>query len=285
MGQIGRVPVDGMDMRMVFDVRSPAAEAWLGKSSERIVEIVAEQRRVIRQTLQAGMAVGNNPRTTALDIVGRIDPVRRVRVGGVLGLTEQQAGWVANGRTDLNLLTATPDQVRDYFASIGRNVPDGYSPLSSYKSRALRDKRFDAMVDRAVRDGKPLTQAQIDKAITQMQNRAQRYRGETVARTESLNALRAGHHDAVAQAIEVGDVDARDTYHTWDATGGGRTRDAHMEADGQRKPINEPFVVGGELLMYPGDPAGSAENIINCRCKERTEIDFAGKLRRVEGFG
>ena len=261
MGQIGRVPVDGMDMRMVFDVRSPAAEAWLGKSSERIVEIVGEQRRVIRQTLQAGMAAGNNPRTTALDIVGRIDPVRRVRVGGVLGLTEQQAGWVANAREELLNLDA------------------------NYFTRSLRDKRFDATVRRAIDDGKPLTHDQVDKAITQMQNRAQRYRGETVARTESLNALRAGHHDAVMQAIETGDVDPRDTYHTWDATGGGRTRDAHMEADGQRKPINEPFEVGGELLRYPGDPAGSAENIINCRCVERTEIDFAGKLKRIEGFG
>jgi len=24
--------------------------------------------------------------------------------------------------------------------------------------------------------------------------------------------------------------------------------------------------VGGERLMYPGDPSGSAENVINCRC-------------------
>jgi hypothetical protein len=27
-----------------------------------------------------------------------------------------------------------------------------------------------------------------------------------------------------------------------------------------------PFVVGGEELMYPRDPNGSAENTINCSC-------------------
>ena len=26
------------------------------------------------------------------------------------------------------------------------------------------------------------------------------------------------------------------------------------------------FIVGGEALSYPGDPKGSADNVINCRC-------------------
>ena len=32
--------------------------------------------------------------------------------------------------------------------------------------------------------------------------------------------------------------------------------------------MDEPFEVDGEQLMYPGDPAGSAGNIINCQCIE-----------------
>jgi hypothetical protein len=31
-------------------------------------------------------------------------------------------------------------------------------------------------------------------------------------------------------------------------------------------PVTEAFVVGGEELMYPRDPSGSAEETINCRC-------------------
>lgn len=47
----------------------------------------------------------------------------------------------------------------------------------------------------------------------------------------------------------------------------GRTRQEHWDADGQEVPYDEPFEVGGEELMYPGDPNGSAGNTINCLCR------------------
>jgi hypothetical protein len=31
-------------------------------------------------------------------------------------------------------------------------------------------------------------------------------------------------------------------------------------------PIDDFFDVGGEKLKYPGDPRGSAGNVIQCRC-------------------
>jgi hypothetical protein len=30
--------------------------------------------------------------------------------------------------------------------------------------------------------------------------------------------------------------------------------------------MDQPFIVGGEALQFPGDPAGSPEMVINCRC-------------------
>jgi hypothetical protein len=56
----------------------------------------------------------------------------------------------------------------------------------------------------------------------------------------------------------------------WLAALDGRERDAHRQAhiDYTEKGVGleEPFIVSGEALMYPGDEAGSAGNIINCRC-------------------
>ena len=54
----------------------------------------------------------------------------------------------------------------------------------------------------------------------------------------------------------------------WDTVGDSNVRDAHIAADGQQVPINEPFIVDGESLMFPGDTSlgASAGNIINCRC-------------------
>lgn len=43
-------------------------------------------------------------------------------------------------------------------------------------------------------------------------------------------------------------------------------RDSHFLAHGQERNIDDYFEVGGELLMYPGDPNASAEQTINCRC-------------------
>jgi HK97 family phage portal protein len=86
------------------------------------------------------------------------------------------------------------------------------------------------------------------------------YRAERVARCNVVACNNAAAQDVyVENGVEK---------HEWLATNDDRTRDDHAEADGQVKPINEPFDVGGEQLMYPGDPAGSAENTIQCRCTE-----------------
>jgi len=47
-------------------------------------------------------------------------------------------------------------------------------------------------------------------------------------------------------------------------------REAHAEAEGQERPLGEPYNVDGEELMHPGDDSmgASSGNTINCRCVE-----------------
>jgi len=52
----------------------------------------------------------------------------------------------------------------------------------------------------------------------------------------------------------------------WVTVGDDRVREFHREADGQEVNVFQPFLVGNDALMYPGDPSGSLSNIINCRC-------------------
>lgn len=52
----------------------------------------------------------------------------------------------------------------------------------------------------------------------------------------------------------------------WIASFDDRTRDTHSEADGQIVMANNTFLVGGQQMMFPGDPAGGAAECINCRC-------------------
>lgn len=63
-------------------------------------------------------------------------------------------------------------------------------------------------------------------------------------------------------------ADGKQVWKRWVSQRDEKVREAHDEADGQEVPVDEPFTVGGELLMYPGDTSlgATAKNIINCRC-------------------
>jgi uncharacterized protein with gpF-like domain len=53
---------------------------------------------------------------------------------------------------------------------------------------------------------------------------------------------------------------------TWLATNDSRTRITHAIANGQNVLISDTFSVGDTQLQFPGDPNGSPEEVINCRC-------------------
>ena len=86
-------------------------------------------------------------------------------------------------------------------------------------------------------------------------------RSNRIARTEVHSAANLGSITAARQT-------PRPKLKMWLATPDDRTRDHHAEAHGQEVPLNEPFIVMGEQLDYPGDTdlGASPENIINCRC-------------------
>jgi hypothetical protein len=57
----------------------------------------------------------------------------------------------------------------------------------------------------------------------------------------------------------------------WDTVMDGKERLAHQLANNDVQPLNQPFIVDGEELLFPGDPTGKASNVINCRCSLRLE--------------
>jgi uncharacterized protein with gpF-like domain len=125
----------------------------------------------------------------------------------------------------------------------------------------------------------PTIAARVDEVLTTTGTEIWSGRAVTVARTETIGALNAGRQDAfTAVADELGG----EFEQQWLATIDARTRPEHSAADGQRVPIGEPFIVGGEPLMGPGDPTGSAENVINCRCttlllRPDEDVDMTGR--------
>ncbi len=118
--------------------------------------------------------------------------------------------------------------------------------------------RVNQIVRMGVAEGQSIPE--ISKRITRASNKATRASAAVIARTEVHGAMN------YASTKTLMDVGAPDLVSEWVAVEDERTREDHRQADGQQVSIGEPFDVGGERLMYPGDPSGSAGNVINCRC-------------------
>lgn len=241
-----------------FDVLSPGATNWIAKQSSKLIaRIDDDTREAIKGKLSRGLAAGAGPRTTALDIAGRINRRTKRREGGVIALTDSQAGWVDNMRDELTGLS------EEYFR------------------RRLRDRRFDSVVRRAINRDEPLTRAQIEAITARYSDSLLRLRAETIARTESIEALNYGRQAALEGAID-GGLQPKHVTRIWSSSGrDGKTREDHLAMDGQEVGWGEPFTFpDGSQAMFPGDTSLEAppEQIINCRCTFQTKIDWIQKV-------
>lgn len=104
-----------------------------------------------------------------------------------------------------------------------------------------------------------LSGAEVAKSIRTQIPTISAIRAETISRTEVHAAANYANQSA-AEATEL------EMEREWIAFIDGREREAHREANGQRVGMDEDFEVDGESLAFPGDPSGSAGNVINCRC-------------------
>lgn len=89
-------------------------------------------------------------------------------------------------------------------------------------------------------------------------------RARRIARTETHTAANAGQLAAARSSP----IRFRKR---WLSTEDQRTRPAHALANDQVRDLDEPFRIGGEDMMMPGDPNASPGNVINCRCTMQLE--------------
>lgn len=231
-----------------FNPNSEAATAWiLKKSSQLVTDINEGQRESIRAIVATGRTLGESPRTTALDIVGRIGASGR-REGGIVGLNANQGAAVANAR--LNLSSSNPEDMRKYLQN------------------ARRDKRYDGIVNRAIDSGTPIKQSDLNSILSRYEDRLLKTRGDTIARTETIEAYGQGRNEATAQLLETGALgEGLTIIKEWQSAGD--AREDHREMQGVQVAFDEPFTLpDNSQMMFPGDSSlgAPAEQIINCRC-------------------
>lgn len=207
-----------------------------------ITNITESMRLAVRETVADGYAFGRSTNRIALDIAGRVDATGRRR-GGIVGLSAQQAQWVANMRSALE---ESPEAALRY---------------------GKRDKRFDALLRRS----ESLTAEQIDRIIRQYSNKLLLSRGNAIAITERGLAVNGGLIEAWRQAADRVGFSTDRIQKEWRHTGRAvEDRPGHLRANGQKViGLDTPFIVNGISMAYPHDPNAPASEVVNCRCEVR----------------
>lgn len=245
-----------------WDMRNVEAERWLAEHSGTLItRIVEDQRQAISATLVEGLARGDNPTHTALNIVGRVNRVTGRREGGVIGLTAAQSEYVARSRQEL--LSGEPDQLRNYL------------------TRGRRDKRFDRTVTAALRDVKPLPADMVARITGRYADGLLKLRADTLALHETFTALNEAKMQAWRQAIDKGVVRAGILTKTWHDSRDGRVRHTHRAMNGQKVGFDEAFVSpSGARLRYPHDPSAPTSETLGCRCWMNVKVDYVAAMVR-----
>ncbi len=117
-------------------------------------------------------------------------------------------------------------------------------------------------IRRGIEDG--LSIRDLAASITEL-NRSgyPKVRATRIARTESTQALSAGHAAGITQTAEETGLPMG---LEWLSVFGSTSREDHMQADGQQVPVDGEFDIGGEKARWPGDHRLSAKQRIACQC-------------------
>ncbi len=121
------------------------------------------------------------------------------------------------------------------------------------------------------------TTDQLADRVRGVFNNLSKYEAKRIALTETSAAYGFARHQAMC--------DAGVKFKSWLCSHGPNAHPAHAAAEaayaGNPISIGEPFSVGGEALMYPGDSSGSPGNVVNCHCIELAAIAHKTKEEHV----
>jgi len=223
------------------------------------------QQRILISKLKEAMQTGKAAKADAAQIIARVIFDLKVEDGKikVINQTFFEKGGELGIRQPLSeLLGLSGDKLTEATEQAKRRLVMKRSLIISSRKIAGINRTTQDIVTNQLRQGLEAGEGLNDLASrlgkTLGSNRA---RALSIARTQTAGAVGTGRHAGMQEAgVEL---------KAWLTSGDSNVRDSHVAA-GQRYAegiaLDVPFEVSGEMLMYPGDPTGSAGNIINCRC-------------------
>lgn len=245
-------------------------EELYNQGEEQIIEILELQGQALHEAIQ------ELSEDALIDIDGLGKAIVTLRTGELFTTQFEQAVYDAfmplfelAGETELTVLnpdktwTVQSKAAGRFARKLQDLVPDMNDATTEIMLRSFQ---------KAIKEGKTpaeralLVQEVSAQAATGEEGPFSMQRAVRVARTMSTAAANGGKVEGWKQSEVV-------TGKKWRSAGGSRTRKTHRKANGQVKPLDEPFEVGKCKLMYPGDPSGEAKEIVNCRCTMQSVMD------------
>lgn len=175
----------------------------------------------------------------------------------VLDQIEGKAGGLAYGVTKADAEDAWQQYVLGWLTT---EAPNKSKQISDTSMTAIR-----AALGQGIEEGEGIDQ--LAERVASVYDAGTSWRATMIARTETIAASNLGSR-AGAKATGLPLVKE------WVATRDKRTRDSHEHAEEQYSanpiPLDDPFTVSNNSLMFPGDSSlgASAGEVVNCRCTE-----------------
>jgi hypothetical protein len=256
---------------MILDVRNPRAKARIQRVVLRLQRgPAAQMRRQMRQALGVQYRHMADLVENGIVDVGVVDQYTP-ELKEVYHRAFRRIGAIMLEEVSRNLpkSIAGPTETRTEVVELGALGQAFWSNFTTFTTLYSAEKvtrvsqttkrMLGRLVQQGVGQGK--TYKEIAKSIRERdtKRRFNWIRAKRIARTEMHMASNFATEEAVkATGLKV--------TKEWVAFIDDRTRGQHIRANGQMRQQHEDFLVGGEHLAYPGDPRGSAWNVINCRC-------------------
>ncbi len=267
IAQIQAQGIAGIGVR--FRMTDPSAQEWIRENvAERVVGFSNEQVQVARTVIEAGYAQGQGPRNIAVDLVGRATG-GTAREGGVLGLDAPRASRLQAVTQGMR----TADGVRDLVIEhADGTVSVRYKVNTATAQRILKAHKAGTAVPDA------------ERAISERQyrNALLKARADTVAETETANAVMSGRMEQWKQLVESQGLDPANVIKTWSHKRGASVyhRPDHRAMSGKAvRGLFAPFVFpDGAQLLHPHDPKGGAKHNIRCGCSAEFRLDHTAGL-------
>lgn len=151
----------------------------------------------------------------------------------------------------------------------GELALDQYTLVFSEHIAKTNSDSIKTILQYGYRDGSTIEQ--MTNRINSLYDDWSEWRGELIARTETTRAA----NDGARKLYKRWGVEQKE----WLSTADDRTRQTHLDVNGQVVDIDEPFKLSnGVELMQPGDSSAPLSETAACRCTVLPVLDKSGKV-------